>query len=137
MSQPPERWQPQQPNRPPQLPPPLSEDERKAWLAQQVDTHLRRGWQIESRTENVVSFRKGEEVNNVLHGVLTLLSCGLWLFIWIPALMIGGERHKTISTRDADRPTQDIIPFYQKQEFQIAAGIILVLVVLAVIGANA
>lgn len=32
--------------------------------------------------------------NHPLHAVLTLMTCGLWAFVWIPAAMIG--RRETI-----------------------------------------
>jgi hypothetical protein len=53
----PERWEPRPPEQVPTHP--LSDDERRAWLAQQVDEYVRHGWQIESRTENLASLRFG------------------------------------------------------------------------------
>ena len=60
----PERWQPQPSEAYPAQP--LSEAVRRSWLAQQVDDHVRRGWQIESRTENLASLRFGKPINHVL-----------------------------------------------------------------------
>lgn len=98
----PERWQGAAPTQPM----PLSDDERKAWLAQQVDEHLGNGWQIESRTENLVSLRYGKPINHVLHLLLTLVTCGVWALVWIYLAIFQGEKHKTISTRDADHRPQ-------------------------------
>jgi len=32
--------------------------------------------------------------NHALHGLLTLLTCGLWVFVWVPAAIAG--RRETI-----------------------------------------
>ena len=85
----PERWQP----RPSEVDPTqsLSDDERRAWLAQQVDDYVRRGWQIESRTENLASLRFGKPVNHVLHLLLTLVTCGLWALVWLYLAIFQGR----------------------------------------------
>jgi hypothetical protein len=130
----PERWQPRPPE---QIPPQqLSDDERRAWLAQQVDEHVRQGWQIESRTENLASSRFGKPINHVLHLLLTLVTCGVWVLVWIYLAMFQGEKHKTISTRDADRPPQAIKPWYKETRFLIAVAVIIVIIVLAAVPPN-
>jgi hypothetical protein len=127
----PEPWQPRPPE---QVPPqPLSDDERRAWLAQQVDEHLRNGWQIESRTENLASLRIGKPINHVLHLLLTLVTCGVWVLVWIYLAMFQGERRKTISTADADRAPKAVKPWYKETRFLIAMAVILVIVILAAI----
>lgn len=83
----PERWQPRPPERNPS--PTLSDEERTQWLAQQVDTQLRDGWQIESRTEHVATFRKGQPVNHVLHLLLSVFTLGLWLPVWVLVAIFG------------------------------------------------
>jgi hypothetical protein len=128
----PERWQP----RPPELYPtqPLSEAERKAWLAEQVDEHIRRGWQIESRTENLASLRFGRRINHVLHFLITLATFGLWALVWIYLAIFEGEKHKTISTADAGKPPPPGKPFYQERSFLIAAAVILFFILLYALG---
>ena len=130
----PEPWQPRPPEQvPPQPPQTLSDDERRAWLAQQVDEHLRNGWQIESRTENLASLRIGKPINHVLHLLLTLVTCGVWVLVWIYLAMFQGEKRKTISTADADRPPQAAKPWYKETRFLIAMAVILVIVILAAV----
>jgi hypothetical protein len=130
----PERWQPRPPEV--QLTQPLSDDERRAWLSQQVDEHVRKGWQIESRTENLASLRSGRPINHVLHLLLSLITCGVWALVWLYLAIFQGEKHKTISTRDADRPPQAVKPWYQDQRFLIAVAIVVLLIVIASIGGN-
>jgi len=35
-------------------------------------------------------------VNHVLHGVLSLLTCGLWLLIWLIVAAAGGPKREQI-----------------------------------------
>lgn len=129
--QPPERWQ----GPPPTTPlTPLSDDERKAWLAQQVDEHLRYGWQVESRTENLASLRRGKPINHVLHLLITLLSCFLWVPVWIGLAIFAGEKRKTISTRDADRPPQVMEEWYRRPPVIVAGIVVGFFIVMAIIG---
>lgn len=115
------------------MPRPLSDDERKAWLAQQVDEHLRYGWQIESRTDNLASLRRGKPINHVLHLILTLLTCFAWALVWIGLVIFAGEKHKTISTQDADRRPQ--AQGQNSKTILIVVGAVLAfLVVMAIIG---
>lgn len=141
---PPEGWQPpaQQPGWGPQplqpystqpMPRPLTDDERRSWLAQQVDEHLRTGWQVESRTDNLVSLRRGRPINHVLHLILTLLTCFAWALVWIGLAIFAGEKHKTISTQDADRRPQ--VEGQNTKTILIAVGAVFAfLVVMAIVG---
>ena len=128
----PERWEPRPPEaRSAQS---LSEDERRSWLAQQVDDHVGQGWQIVSRTENLAALRFGKPINHVLHLLLTLVTCGLWALVWIYLALFQGEKHKTISTADAGRPPQPPKAFYQERSFLIAMGVILFFVIVYALG---
>jgi uncharacterized membrane protein len=72
----------------------------------------------------------------VLHLLLTLVTCGVWVLVWIYLAMFQGEKHKTISTRDADRPPQAIKPWYKETRFLIAVAVIIVIIVLAAVPPN-
>jgi hypothetical protein len=56
--------------------------------------------------------------------------------VWLYLAIFQGEKHKTISTRDADRPPQAVKPWYQDQRFLIAAAVVVLLIVIASIGGN-
>ena len=121
---PPEWWrQPQPP-----APAPMSDDERKAWLAQQVDSHLRAGWEVESQTAHVATLRRGHRINHLLHLILTLVTCGIWAVVWTGLAIFGGEKHKAISMRDADRPPQT--QTYDRTKLFIFLGAVLAFVIL-------
>jgi ABC-type Fe3+ transport system permease subunit len=115
------------------MPAPLSDEERKAWLAQQVDEHLRYGWEITSRTENLATLRRGRPVNHILHLLISLVTCGVWVLVWAYLAIFQGEKHKTISTRDADRRPQ-AAQNNQKTLLIVIGAVFAFLVVMAIIG---
>lgn len=62
-----------------------------------VAAAVRKGWRIESQTPLSTTLVKGHRTNHVLHLILTVLTVGLWLPVWIGMAVFAGEKHKTIS----------------------------------------
>lgn len=52
-------------------------------LNQAVNQHLAAGWRVESSTPGQVVLVRGDQVNHVLHALLTLFLLGLWLIVWL------------------------------------------------------
>jgi hypothetical protein len=77
-----------------QQPPLPSRDEA---FDAQVASYLARGWRIESRTEHSAVMVKGKPVNHILHLLLTLVTVGLWLPVWIFLTVARGEKHQHIA----------------------------------------
>lgn len=75
----------------------LSDAERSALLDRAVAEAVARGGRIESRTAFQAVIVNGRQVNNVLHVILTLFSCGLWLLIWLLLLAGGGEKRQVLT----------------------------------------
>lgn len=70
--------------------------ERKTMLAQHVQHEVAKGGRVESQNDTTAVMVYGSPVNNVLHLILTLITAGLWLLIWIPVAIFGGERRKML-----------------------------------------
>jgi ABC-type Fe3+ transport system permease subunit len=69
--------------------------------------------------------------------LLTLVTCGLWALVWLYLAIFQGEKHKTLSTSDAGRPTLDEIqPWYRKPAFIFAAAILALFIVSALFGSS-
>jgi hypothetical protein len=72
-------------------------DERKA----QLDAHLAalagQGWRIENRSDFQATIAKGHRTNHILHLILTIVTLGLWLIVWILMAIIGGEKRRLAS----------------------------------------
>lgn len=76
-------------------------DERKAILAAAVANTVSGGWRVESQTDYQAVLVKGKNHSHVLHLILTLLTLGLWLLVWIPLAIFGGEKRATLTVDDA------------------------------------
>lgn len=79
----------------------MSTDERKAILDAAVANTVSGGWRVESRTDFQAVLVKGKNHSHVLHLILTLITLGLWLLVWIPLAVFGGEK-RAVLTVDAD-----------------------------------
>ncbi len=44
---------------------------------------MARGWQPVSITDDVAILEKPVKINHVMHGILTILFCGLWAIPWL------------------------------------------------------
>jgi uncharacterized protein DUF2510 len=75
---------------------PVSEQERKAILAQQVQQAVARGLRVESQTDFQAVLIEGQKVNHTLHAILTIFTCLLWGIVWAVIAGTGGERREMI-----------------------------------------
>lgn len=73
-----------------------STDERKALLAQQLQSAAARGMRVESQSDFQAVMVEGQPVNHVLHAIITLVSCGLWGIVWIILALTGGEKRAMV-----------------------------------------
>lgn len=71
-----------------------SADERKAMLAQQLQSGAARGLRVESQSDFQAVLVQGQPVNHVLHAIITIFSCGLWGIVWIILAITGGEKRE-------------------------------------------
>ena len=52
-------------------------------LATAVAEYTRRGWRAESYGPNQVTMVRGRRANHILHLLLSVLTLGLWLLVWL------------------------------------------------------
>ena len=71
-------------------------EQRKSALARAVANSVREGWGVQSQTDYQAVLAKGHRPNHVLHLILTLITLGLWLVVWIPLAFLQKERHRVI-----------------------------------------
>lgn len=67
-------------------------DERKAALARLIAQQVAQGARVESQSDYQAVLISGRRVNHLLHLVLTVLTAGLWLLVWIYLAVTGGEK---------------------------------------------
>jgi hypothetical protein len=74
-------------------------ERRKQALATAVANEVRAGWNVQSQTDyQAVMNIPAEKTNHILHLILTLLTLGLWVIVWIALVIIHkGEQREVIS----------------------------------------
>ena len=62
---------------------PRSDSERKDLLQNHIVKMAAQGWRIDAQSEFSATLSLGVKTAHVLHFLLSLITFGLWLFIWI------------------------------------------------------
>ena len=73
----------------------MSDVERKAVLAKQIQMAVVQGRRIESQSDFQAVLVSGKKLNNVLHAVLTVCTV-LWGVVWIILAITGGEKRELL-----------------------------------------
>lgn len=58
---------------------------------------IRQGWRVESETDYHVVLVRGYRVNHILHLLLSLVTVGIWIPVWILLMIFGGEKRRVIN----------------------------------------
>jgi len=75
----------------------ITRAERAQTLDAEVQYHGSTGWRLRSQTASEAHLVKGKPVSHFLHLFFAIATLGLWLIVWIPLIVFGGERHKYVS----------------------------------------
>ncbi len=75
----------------------IDADYRSQLLAQAIQTQVASGARVESQGPFNAVVVRGKRVNHLLHLILSLLTAGLWLFVWLILAAAGGEKRSTIN----------------------------------------
>lgn len=75
---------------------PTPEDLQRAMDAR-VANWVRWDWGVEAQTPTQVVMVKGHRPNHLLHLILSIITLGLWLIVWLILSIASGEKRKTIS----------------------------------------
>ena len=72
-----------------------------AALDAEIATWIGQGYRIESQTGTITVMVAGKRCNHILHLLLSVVTFGLWIPVWICVAAFGGEKRVLIS-EDAD-----------------------------------
>jgi hypothetical protein len=76
-------------------------EERKAALDRAVQKYAQAGWRMEARGELQATVAKGKNTGHLLHLVLSLVTLGAWLVVWLLVVVFGGLKQRLLSVDDA------------------------------------
>ena len=74
----------------------LSPDERKASLARLISNKVHEGWRVESQSDYQAIMVRGHRPNHILHLILSIITLGIWLIVWLLVAAWGGEKRRTL-----------------------------------------
>lgn len=74
-----------------------SVEERKAILAQHIQSAVVQGGRVESQSEIMATIVIGRRVNHLLHFLIGVFTCGAWWLVWLLLALAGGERRQLIT----------------------------------------
>lgn len=64
----------------------------------QINRLVRKGWRVESQTDEMATMVKGKRPNHLLHLILTVLTLGLWgVFVWLPLSIFKHEQRMVLT----------------------------------------
>jgi len=75
----------------------LSPDERKALLAHVISNRVHEGWRVESQSDYQAVMVRGHRPNHILHLILSIITLGVWLIVWLLVAAWGGEKRRTLT----------------------------------------
>ena len=74
-----------------------SADERKASLARTVSNLLAQGRRVESQSDYQAVLARGKRTSHGLHLFLTIITAGLWGFVWIGMVFVNRDRREIVN----------------------------------------
>lgn len=104
------------------MPLPVTRTERTQTLEAEIRYAEGRGWRVRETTPADAHLVKGEPVAHWVHLFFTIATVGLWLLVWIPLIVLGGEKHRYISVGEDGRVTSSttVTPAFVPRERQLA-----------------
>ena len=83
-----------------------TEEKHLDGLVQQLlKEHDPAGGRVESQGDYQAIVVEGRRVNHILHVILSFLTCGFWLIIWIVLGIAGGEKRKLVKVDEDGNET--------------------------------
>lgn len=70
----------------------LSDDQRRAIFAEQLQQAMARGLRLESQIQFEAVLVEGRPIGHTLHVALTFFTVGIWGFVWAVIVKRGGEK---------------------------------------------
>lgn len=74
-----------------------SAEDRKALLAQAIQTQVVGGGRIESQSDFQAVILKGHKVNHVLHFIVGFFTFFMWWIVWVIIAITGGEKRSMVT----------------------------------------
>lgn len=77
-----------------------SSEDRKKSLEAFIISRVSQGWRLEGQTEYAVVLAYGKKPNHILHFLLSIVTLGFWLIVWIILGMSMTVKRRTFQVDD-------------------------------------
>lgn len=74
-----------------------TQEERTAALERYLMDATRQGWRVQSQGANQAQLTKGKPTNHILHLILSIITLGLWLIVWLLVVLFAGEKQRHVT----------------------------------------
>lgn len=75
----------------------LTSTDRRETLAAVVQRQSEMGWKVISQTETQAQLVRGKPTNHLLHLILSLVTLGIWIPVWIGVAIFSGEKRRFVN----------------------------------------
>ncbi len=79
------------------MPPTVTRTDRLHTLEAEIKYSESHGWRVREKAPADAHLVKGEPIAHWVHLFFTIVTLGLWLLVWIPLILLGGEKHRYIA----------------------------------------
>lgn len=84
-------------NSDPSVPVARTPEERRAILANAIQSEVARGARIDSQSETMAVLIYGRRVNHILHFLVGIFTFGFWWLVWLALAIFAGESRAMVS----------------------------------------
>lgn len=110
---------------------------RREQLALEISRLAAQGYRVESQSEIQATLVRGRRVNHILHLLLSLITIGIWLLVWICLAIFGGEKRVILIVDEFGNTRQEQVGGTSNMALKYiaygVAGFILLSVIISVI----
>jgi hypothetical protein len=85
--------------------PQITRADRAQTLEAEAGYFVSKGWRVRSIRPTEAELVKGEPINHGIHIFFSIATVGLWLLVYVPLLVFGGEKHMRITVDERGRVT--------------------------------
>ncbi|NQW74188.1 MAG: hypothetical protein HQ451_01265 [Candidatus Planktophila sp.] len=78
----------------------ITDAEKANKLAMAISTEVSKGWRVESQSAVQAILVKGKNINHTLQIFLSIITLGVWLFVYVPTYLTNRRQTKIVRVDD-------------------------------------
>ena len=79
--------------------------QRSEALAHVLRSDTKNGWRVVSQTSFSAQLEKGKHTNHLLHLILSIITLGAWLIVWVAVVVFAGHKSRYVAVDEYGRIT--------------------------------